>query len=408
MIYQNAEVFLEGHFVKADIIVESGIITGIYRENDTIREGQANAQISAEVISGEVNGKIPGKQDNGENQEMKGSEVVDCDGMYIIPGIVDIHTHGCTGHDFSFADPQALSEMTGYYYENGITHVLATTMTNEKASLSASVKAIGEYMKNQEQGHATIEGIYMEGPFFRPEKKGAHDEKFLMPLDENYLHDFDKESGSNIKVVAFDPCLQGAEAFVKKYKDRYILSIAHTACDYDTATNVMELGALHVTHLYNAMNDFDKRSPGIVGAFLDKPECYAEIICDGIHIHPSVLRAMFRLCPDRMVAISDSMSATGLADGTYSLGGQKVYVKASKAVLADGTIAGSATNLFSMMKKLIEYGVEPEAAVAAVTINPARSVHLDHLCGCIRTGRKADFIVVDKQYNIVGRANRVL
>lgn len=389
--------------------MKDGIVTGIYKEDNYYGE-------KAEGVNYHVT-------DTGREAD------IDCKGRYIIPGLVDIHTHGCVGYDFSEASREALENMTSYYYDNGITHVLATTMTNAKATLLASVGAISEYIKYQGLGcskecikaqmagekaernnivqcdkHAIIEGIYMEGPFFGAARKGAHDEKYLMPLDEQYLMDFDNESSCNTRVVAFDPCLKGAGEFVERNGKKYVLSIAHTDCDYETAYNIMKKGAMHVTHLYNAMNGFDKRSPGVVGAFFDEPGCYGEIICDGIHVHPSVLRAMFHLCPDRMVAISDSMSATGLADGIYSLGGQTVYVKDYKAVLSDGTIAGSVTNLFNMMKKLIKYGVEPETAVAAVTINPAKSVQLDHLCGEIKTGRKADFLVLDEEYNIVMRA----
>lgn len=318
--------------------------------------------------------------------------------VYIIPRLVDIHSHGCAGFDFSYATVEEIEKMAEYYYSNGIGTVLATTMTESRETMLKAAENVGRYMEEHRLKESVIAGLYMEGPFFGKEKKGAHDEKYLIPVDLELLNEYCRAGKEQVKIVAFDPCVDGAGELIERYKDRFVLTIAHTPCDYTKAMELMKNGINHVTHLYNAMDGLDKRKPGIPGAVLDTENCYAEIICDGIHIHPSVIRTMFKCHGDHMVLISDSMSATGLSDGRYTLGGQEVTVKSGKATLSDGTIAGSVNNLYEMFKKAVSFGVPLEQAVAATTINPAKSARLETQCGFVT---EKSYLVLNEQLEII-------
>ncbi len=366
MLYKNANVFIDGNFKKTNISTENGIITS-----------------------------VSDNEEKGTNES-----VTDCEGRFIIPALVDIHTHGCKGYDFSTASEAQIGEMLEYYALRGIGTVLSTVMTNSRDVMLRASETAGKYMAMQNNGgsgkaRARLGGVYMEGPFFKEKKKGAHDARFLTGLDAGFLSEFDSASGGNTKVVAFDPCLEGAGEFVCENKSRFTLSLAHTDCSYKLACGMMDKGVAHVTHMFNAMNGLDKREPGIPGAVFDHDECYAEIICDGIHIHPSVIRAAFKAHGDRMVLISDSMAAAGLPEGEYELGGLKVVAKDGRATLADGTLAGSVCDLRTMLERAVSFGVPLEQAVAAATVNPAKSVGIDDVCGVIKVGRRANFVFLD-------------
>lgn len=387
MVYKNGNVFIDGKFIKTNIYVENGII---------IRISGDDAAKTDELVRIDANDN-EGSNVCAENalhvQSVECAESVDCTGKYIIPALVDIHTHGCVGFDFSTASEKEIATMLEYYASRGIGTVLATTMTNSCEVMLRASENAGRCIKD-ERSKAHLAGVYMEGPFFGEKKKGAHDAHFLNGLDRDLLEEFDKANDGNTRVVAFDPCLAGAKEFVSAYKDRFTLSLAHTDCDYELALKMMDAGVNHVTHLFNAMNGLDKRAPGLPGAMLDHDECYAEIICDGIHVHPSVIRTMFKAHGDHMILISDSMAATGLADGEYELGGLKVTAKNGKATFADGTLAGSVCDLRTMLERAVSFGVPLEQAVAAATINPAKSVGIDDVCGKIAVGRKAEIIIL--------------
>ena len=204
-----------------------------------------------------------------------------------------------------------------------------------------------------------------------------------------------------MRLVTLAPNMEGAEEFIKEMHEEVCISLGHTAADYDCASGAMKLGAHHVTHLYNAMQPFGHRAPGLIGAAMDDPECMVELICDGYHIHPSAIRAAFRLFgPERVILISDSMRATGMENGTYELGGQEVTVKDRKAVLKDGTLAGSATNLYGCMCKAIEFGIPLEQAIMAATANPARSIGIFDRVGSIRIGKQADLLLVSENLEL--------
>lgn len=325
-------------------------------------------------------------------------KVIDAEGLLVLPGLVDIHSHGAAGEDFSDGNPEGLKKILQYEKRCGITSYCPTSMTFPKERLRqifASIKGA------QTEEEAKVVGINMEGPFLDPAKKGAHVEEWIAAPDAAFVRELNQDVDGLVRLVTLAPNMDGAEEFIKEMHEEVCISLGHTAADYDCASGAMKLGAHHVTHLYNAMQPFGHRAPGLIGAAMDDPECMVELICDGYHIHPSAIRAAFRLFgPERVILISDSMRATGMENGTYELGGQEVTVKDRKAVLKDGTLAGSATNLYGCMCKAIEFGIPLEQAIMAATANPARSIGIFDRVGSIRIGKQADLLLVSENLEL--------
>ena len=325
-------------------------------------------------------------------------EIIDAEGLLVLPGLVDVHSHGAAGEDFSDGDPEGLKKILRYERSCGITSYCPTSMTFPKERLRqifASIKGA------QTEEGAKVVGINMEGPFLDPVKKGAHVEEWITAPDAAFVRELNQDADGLVRLVTLAPNMDGAEEFIKEMHEEVCISLGHTAADYDCASRAMKLGAHHVTHLYNAMQPFGHRAPGLIGAAMDDPECMVEMICDGYHIHPSAIRAAFRMFgPERVILISDSMRATGMKNGTYELGGQEVTVKDRKAVLKDGTLAGSATNLYGCMCKAVEFGIPLERAIMAATANPARSIGIFDQVGSIRIGKQADLLLVSKNLEL--------
>lgn len=324
-------------------------------------------------------------------------DVVDITGKYLIPGLVDIHTHGCGGSDACDATIEAMDIMSDTQGKAGITSFCATSMTVPEEQIARIMETVKTYMAGP-QKRARVIGINMEGPFFNESKKGAQRGDCLKLPDVDFFREMNAKSGNVVKLCDIAPELPGSIEFIKAVKDETTISIAHTAANYEEAMAAIENGATHVTHLFNAMNGLTHRAPGVVGAAADT-NVYTELICDGIHIEGTVIRVAFKLMNDRVCLISDSMSACGMPNGQYELGGQKVWVKDRKATLEDGTIAGSATNLADMMRKAVEFGIEVPVAIKAATYNPARSIGMEKEIGSIDVGLDADLIVMDKDLN---------
>lgn len=325
-------------------------------------------------------------------------EIIDAEGLLVLPGLVDIHSHGAAGEDFSDGNPEGLKKILRYERSCGITSYCPTSMTFPKERLRqifASIKGA------QTEEGAKVVGINMEGPFLDPAKKGAHVEKWIAAPDVAFVRELNQDVDGLVRLVTLAPNMDGAEEFIKEMHEEVCISLGHTAADYDCASRAMKLGAHHVTHLYNAMQPFGHRAPGLIGAAMDDPECMVEMICDGYHIHPSAIRAAFRMFgPERVILISDSMRAAGMENGTYELGGQEVTVKDRKAVLKDGTLAGSATNLYGCMCKAVEFGIPLEQAIMAATANPARSIGIFDRVGSIRIGKQADLLLASENLEL--------
>lgn len=334
------------------------------------------------------------------DETSENEETLNAGGLYLIPGLTDIHFHGCMGHDFCEGTEEAIQILADYELAHGVTQICPATMTFDEETLTKIAAAA----KAHKSGHgADLVGMNMEGPFISSAKKGAQNGKFIRHPDIGMFRRLNKASGGLFKLCDIAPEEEGAMEFIDALKDETVISIAHTAADYDTAKEAMAHGAHHVTHLYNAMTGMTHRAPGVVGAAADDSITQAEIICDGIHIHPAVVRNTFKMfTDDRMILISDSMEATGLKDGEYELGGQPVTVVGNRATLHDGTIAGSATCLFDCLRTAVKkMGIPLASAIKCAAVNPAKSIGIFDTCGSITPGKKANFLLLDKDLNLV-------
>lgn len=369
MIIRNGQVFtLEngGTFTPGNVTTEGDIITSVTQPN--------------------------------EIQENNGAEtVIDASGCYVIPGLVDIHFHGCDGYDFCDGTPEAISAISAYELKNGITDICPATMTLDEETLTGIVKNAAAFAGNEVgSAGADLIGVHMEGPFVSPAKKGAQNGDYIQMPDAKLLLRWQDAAEGLIRLVTIAPELPGALSCIQELGKQIAFSVGHTVADYQQAREAMESGALHVTHLYNAMPPFSHRAPGVIGAAQDTDGCMVELICDGVHIDPAVVRATFRLFgEDRVILISDSMRATGKPDGSYSLGGQAVTVQGRYATLSDGTLAGSVTNLYSCMVNAVNMGIPLRTAVKAATINPSRSIGVEHQLGSVEVGKKAHLLVLN-------------
>lgn len=331
--------------------------------------------------------------------DVLGSErpgAVDLEGAYVIPGLIDSHTHGNSGADFSDGDEAGLRRMMAYYAQNGITAAAPTSMTLPYETLEKAFSVGRAVADHPDPGSARLVGINMEGPFFSEKRKGAQNPAYLKAPDFEAFRKLNDGCGGLVRLVDLAAELPGAVEFAREASGVCTVSIAHTDCTYDQASALFDAGASHLTHLYNAMPGIHHRQPGPIGAGSEREKVYAELICDGVHIHESAVRMAFKLFPGRICLISDSMRACGMPEGESDLGGQKVFIKGRRATLADGTIAGSATNLFDCMTTAVSMGVPLEEAVAAATWNPAHELGLLDSLGSIRSGKLADFVICDR------------
>lgn len=345
------------------------------------------------------NGRITAIAEAGSIGEQP--EAVDAAGRYVLPGLIDVHIHGCAGHDFCDGTEESMAAMAKYLGVNGITSFVAASMAFDEPKLEEVFKVAGGIISGDaKKDRANLRGINMEGPFFSRAKKGAQAEKYLIDPNIAVFDRLMEASGNNIKLLDIAPELPSAVELIRHASGKTTVSVAHTTADYQTALRAFGAGASHVTHLFNAMPAFAHREPGVVGAASDMGAS-VELICDGIHIHPSVVRSVFRwFGDDKVVLISDAMSACGMPDGSYELGGQKVTVKSCKATLADNTIAGSATNLQVCLRHAVEFGVPLESAVKAATVNPARVAGIYNEVGSISVGKRADLLLLDSNLNV--------
>ena len=320
---------------------------------------------------------------------------MDLEGAKVVPGLVDIHTHGNSGADFSDGSPEGLERMARYLAKQGITSFAPTSMTLPYDTLSAAFATAKALREHRPKDCARLAGIHMEGPFFSEKKKGAQNAAYLKAPDFPAFEALYNGCGGLVRIVDVAPELDGAVDFARNAAALCTVSVAHTNADYAAAGAVFDAGATHVTHLFNAMPPIHHREPGVIGAASERDSVVAELICDGHHVHPSAVRMAFKLFPGRLCLISDALRCCGMPDGAYELGGQTVYLGGNVARLADGGIAGSATNLFECLKNAVRFGVSEEEALRAATILPARQIGADGQIGSIETGKIADFVVCD-------------
>ena len=363
MLFKNANIFVGGQFQHGSFRVENGKF--------------------AEILT-----TVPAE------------DGIDLNNQYVIPGLVDVHNHGNSGADFSDGDYDGLVKMARYLAQNGVTSFAPASMTLPYDVLEAAYKTAVQLKKAQPEGCARLMGIQMEGPFFSEKKKGAQNGTYLrLPDFEAFKRLYDASEGL-IRIADVAAELPGAVEFTEQVSKLCTVSIAHSDCTYEEASAVFDAGASHLTHLFNAMPGIHHRKPGVIPAAVENEQVSAELISDGQHVHPASVRLAFRMFgPARMVLISDSLRCCGMPDGEYELGGQPVFLQGGVARLSDGTIAGSATNVYDCMLRAISFGIPREDAVRAATYNPARQLGCLDEVGSIRDGKQADFVICDAELN---------
>ena len=320
-------------------------------------------------------------------------EGVDLEGQYVIPGLIDVHNHGNSGADFSDGDYEGLVNMARYLAKSGVTSFAPASMTLPYEVLEKAFATAVRITEEQPDGCARLMGIQMEGPFFSEKKKGAQNGAYLKDPDFQAFKKLYDGCNGLIRIADVAPELPGAVEFTREAAKLCTVSIAHTDASYEEADAVLSAGATHLTHLYNAMPPIHHRKPGVIGAGSERENVIAELICDGEHVHPSSVRMAFKLFPGRICLVSDALRCCGMPNGEYELGGQQVFLEGNVAKLADGTIAGSVTNLYDCMRKAVEFGISREQAILSSTIIPARQLQREQEIGSIAPGKLADFVV---------------
>jgi N-acetylglucosamine-6-phosphate deacetylase len=328
-----------------------------------------------------------------------GAEVVDARGMYVLPGLFDMHIHGYLGEDASDGSYEGLVVMAGGVAKNGVTAFLPTTMTVSKAELRTAFAAIRKLMADGEApdwAGARAVGINAEGPFINPAKKGAQAGEHIVPGDAAFLLEYPE-----VRQTTIAPEMHENLACVRELSESgIVVSIGHTNATYVQAREAIETGARNATHLFNAMPPLNHRDPGAVGAALEDDRVYCELIADAFHIHPGLFSILRKLKGDRLVLVTDCTRAGGLADGEYSLGGQPIFVKGIECRLSDGTIAGSVLRLNHAIRNMVRMGgAEVWEAVNMASRNPAK-LHGRADIGSLEPGKRADIAIADEDFEI--------
>ena len=364
----------------------------MFYKNARILTGDFEFKMGAfEVVDGKFGAILP---------ENVPADAIDLKGATVIPGLIEVHSHGNSGYDFSDGNYEGLVEMAKYYLSCGVTSFAPASMTLPYDVLEKAFATAKKIVEEKPEGCSVLRGIQMEGPYFSYKKRGAQNADYLKEPDFKGFKKLYDGCDGLIRIADIAPELPGAAEFVAKAKDLCTVSIAHTDCTYDDAKAAIDAGATHLTHLYNAMPGIHHRNPGVIPAAVENGNVRAEIICDGYHIHPASVRLAFSMFTGKnMILVSDSGRCAGQGEGyRFDLGGQFATVLGGVAKLDDGTIACSAANLWTCLTNTLSWGVKEEDAVRAATYNPACALGVQDVVGSIETGKQADFIVCEPGY----------
>jgi len=329
------------------------------------------------------------------------ADAIDLQGATVIPGLIDVHSHGNSGADFSDGDYEGLKAMAAYFAKCGVTSFAPASMTLPYDVLEKAFATARQLVDEKIEGLSVLRGIQMEGPYFSYKKRGAQNADYLKEPDFEGFKALYEGCGGLVTIVDIAPELPGAAEFVTKAKDLCTVSIAHTDSDYDHAKAAVDAGVTHLTHLYNAMPGIHHRNPGVIPAAVENPNVQAELICDGYHIHPASVRLAFTMFKDRMVLVSDSGRCAGQSEGyQFDLGGQMAELRNGVAKLVGTeTIACSAANLWQCLQNVISWNIPEAEAIRAATYNPAKAIGAHNVVGSIETGKVADFIITNADYS---------
>jgi N-acetylglucosamine-6-phosphate deacetylase len=318
----------------------------------------------------------------------------------LVPGFIDVHVHGGDGADFMDAHDEGTERILTFHARHGTTALAATTLSASRGDLQTAVESIRRVAASTPEG-AEIVAVHLEGPYINRERAGAQDRTSIRPSDIHELAALINEAPRLRWIVTIAPEIEGARALIEHFRDRVLFSIGHTTADHAAAAAAIEWGVCHFTHLYNAMSGLHHRDPGVVGAALTSVDATAELIADGVHVHPAALRIAVNAMPHRIALITDAMRACGLADGTYKLYEHEVTVADGAARLADGTLAGSVLTMGDAVKNMVELaGLPLETVIPLATEVPARIAAVADRKGKIESRYDADLVLLTEKFEV--------
>lgn len=364
LVFTNGRVYRDGQFRREDVLAEDGKLS------------------------------FPGVPP-------EGCRVVDLKGAMLVPGFLDLHTHGGDNVDVNAATAEDFAQISRFFARNGTTGWLCSILTDTEEQTLWSIGQAREAMAAPIAG-ARLLGIHLEGPFLSPEYKGAMPEHLLRKGDAALFRRYQQAAGGTVRYLTVAPEVEGVVDMIREISGEVAVAIGHSGADYETAIRAIDAGARACTHTFNAMGLFHQHRPSIMGAVLERP-VYCEAICDGRHLHPGTVR-MLLACKgwDRVAAVTDSIQAAGLPDGRYKLGVNDVVVEDGDAKLAsNGVRAGSTLTTGQALKNLAAFTGQPvERVLPLLTLNPARLIGMEERKGSIAPGKDADLVVLDDQLNV--------
>lgn len=335
-------------------------------------------------------------------QITQAAEEIDARGLYVLPGFIDLHIHGGGGHDVMESSFSALNQISKVLVKEGVTSFLPTTMTTSHEKLLAVTESVRKAMERGTEG-AEILGVHLEGPYLNPKRAGGQPKEFMRRHSIEEVKQYIYASGGKVKILSLAPEMEGALDLIR-FLDRegIVAAIGHSDASYEETLTAAQAGLRHATHTFNAMREFHHREPGAVGAVLALDSITAEMIADGVHVHPASIKILIK-CKGykRIVVISDAIMGMGAPDGEYQLGGRTIIVQKGVSRFKDGGIAGSAMSVGNGVKNLIRWlDLELPQIIQMATFNPARAIGEEGRKGSLEVGKDADIIICDQELNV--------